>query len=222
MRLSDSIVPVLVQVQQFCAQPSGTAAELSQRLDALVLEVRTQARTAGHSPVDIDAALFAVVAWCDETLSTSKWTEAATWSRHLLQRRYFGITNAGVEFFRQLDALDTSRDALREVFVLCLQLGFRGKYAYGQSPQQLTNLRRAQLAHLLAGRPSPGGGTPLFPDGYGTAPLSAAMRRQNWRQRLATWPALAVAGPAVALVVVYAAYCLVVGQMANAVLPPTP
>lgn len=222
MRFSDSIIPLLVQVQQFCAQPSGTATELSKRLDTLILEVRTQAVSHGHAAADIDAALFAVLAWCDEALSTSGWADAGAWSRHLLQKRYFGITNAGVEFFRKLDALDASRHGLREVFVLCLQLGFRGKYAYEQSPQSLSDLRRAQLAQLMAGRHTSVASGPLFPDGYASTPIAPVARRRTLRQRLTTWPAMALLGPAAALLAFYAVYFLVIDQMVTSLLPQMP
>lgn len=222
MRFSDFIVPLLVDVQQFCAQPSGTAVDLAERLDALIMDVRAQAKAHGHAPADIDTALFAVLAWCDEKLLSSEWTDATAWPRHLLQRRYFGISNAGVEFFRQLDALDSAHDGLREVFVLCLQLGFQGKYAYDQSPQLLSNLRRAQLVQLMAGRQTAGAGGPLFPDGYGGAPVATTMRRQSWRKRLATWPAMVLLAPPATLLALYAIYWLVIDQMVTALLPRMP
>jgi type VI secretion system protein ImpK len=58
------------------------------------------------------------------------------WERRTLQEELFGQTDAGVVFFEKLDHFRTRRDSpqladILEVYLLCLLLGFEGRYAGG-------------------------------------------------------------------------------------------
>lgn len=123
-------------------------ADLVQRLLAL-----KQALAARASERDSYLMLFALVVQFDELVRTT-FPEAdhATWP--LLQRELFD-TDRGGELFYQLlvELLDTTKAAtpVHEVYLCCLDLGFRGKYA--QDPESRAQLMQ-RLRVLLAATPA--------------------------------------------------------------------
>jgi type IV/VI secretion system ImpK/VasF family protein len=77
---------------------------------------------------DYDAARFAVCAWIDEKVLNSSWAYRETWKGDLLQEAFYNTTHAGEEFFTRLDGLKSTQDSVRQVYLLCLLLGFKGRY----------------------------------------------------------------------------------------------
>jgi type VI secretion system protein ImpK len=97
------------------------------------------------------AAKFPVVSLVDEMLQTSNWAEKTAWSKTPLQRIYFDTTKAGAEFYSRLNVLNKfgpDRD-IREVYALCLGLGFRGKYFRGEDRKQYEEIKAFNLSLLL-------------------------------------------------------------------------
>ena len=82
-----------------------------------------------------------MVAFLDETIISSEWSEKNEWLAEPLQIKLFDTFNAGEEFFTNMSNLrqrtTVNKDVL-EIYYLCLSLGFKGKYQL-QSPE---NLRR--------------------------------------------------------------------------------
>ncbi|HXR75027.1 MAG TPA: DotU family type IV/VI secretion system protein [Bryobacteraceae bacterium] len=104
---------------------------------------RTQIRTAlkaaeqealrrGYNLEDVRVAVFAAVAFLDESILNMQSAVFGDWARKPLQEELFGVQLAGEIFFRNLDRLlgrpdsDPLADIL-EVHQLCLLLGFRGR-----------------------------------------------------------------------------------------------
>lgn len=180
-RLLDAFIPALAYVRQFVAAPQGDAASLAERLGPLLAEGQRQALEQGHAAADLRQALFAVVAWIDEALLTSGWTDAQGWRRHLLQRQHFGVSNAGVGFFEHLNQVDAGNAAVEEVYLMCLALGFQGRFGHGGQAAERDVIRQALLGRVLERAPQEVAGTAdalLFPEGYATAP---ADDRRRWR-----------------------------------------
>lgn len=153
-RLSDAFIDLLRLVVEF---RTGRTAPVYDRLrdDVLTLLNRgeTAAREAGHSDDDIAEARYAVCAWIDESILDSSWEQRTRWQRDLLQRAYYQSSDAGERFFARLAALDKSRRAVREVYYLCLVLGFRGRYAFDLPA--LERLKTTLLASLFGGGVEP-------------------------------------------------------------------
>ncbi len=87
----------------------------------------------GYSQEDVRVAVFAVVAFLDESILNSQNPMFADWPRKPLQLELFGVQIAGEIFFRNVERLLSRQDSepladLLEVHQLCLLLGFRGKY----------------------------------------------------------------------------------------------
>ncbi len=95
-----------------------------------------EARRRGYTPEEIRLALFAAVAFLDESVLNLQHPAFAGWPRLPMQEEYFGHHIAGEVFFQNLQRLLGAPDAhnvadLLEVYDLCLLLGFRGRYGLG-------------------------------------------------------------------------------------------
>jgi type VI secretion system protein ImpK len=91
------------------------------------------AQKLGYAPDTVRLAVFAVVAFLDESVLNQQVPVFADWARKPLQEELFGVHVAGEIFFenlrRLLEKADSTEvaDAL-EVYQLCLLLGYRGRY----------------------------------------------------------------------------------------------
>jgi len=86
-----------------------------------------------YTAEDVKLAAFAVVAFLDESVLTSRNAVFSAWSRLTLQEELFGEHMAGETFFHYVQSLLSRRDSaetvdLLEVYYLCLLLGYRGRY----------------------------------------------------------------------------------------------
>jgi type VI secretion system protein ImpK len=95
-----------------------------------------QARGQGYTAEDIKLAVFAVVAFVDESVLNLRNEVFADWPRRPLQEELFGHHIAGEIFFKNLQELLTRNDSqeladVLEVYHLCLLLGFAGRYSLG-------------------------------------------------------------------------------------------
>ena len=95
-----------------------------------------EARSGGYSPEDVKQAMFALVAFLDESALSCRNPAFSDWARLPLQAELYGNQLAGEVFFQELqktlnrgDSLETTD--LLEVYYLCLLLGFKGRYALG-------------------------------------------------------------------------------------------
>lgn len=123
------------------------------------------ARRAGYSADTVKRAIYAFVAFLDESVLNSSQPMFSAWPRQPLQEEVFGDHMAGENFFQHLREMLARQDShevadLLEVYHLCLLLGFRGRFASGD---------RGELSSLMAKidekiRTIRGGVPPLSPD----------------------------------------------------------
>jgi type VI secretion system protein ImpK len=95
-----------------------------------------EARKRGYSGETMQLAIFAVVAFLDESILNSRNPLFADWPRKPLQEELFGTHMAGEVFFQNLQKLLSQPDSqeladLLEVYYLCVLLGFGGRYSMG-------------------------------------------------------------------------------------------
>jgi type VI secretion system protein ImpK len=118
-------------------QRISDAEAFRRRTRATLQEVERLAIAGGYVGDDVRNTHFAVVAFIDAVLLNSKDAVAAEWGRKSLQQEMFGQTDAGVVFFEKLERFRARRDSERladilEVYLLCLLLGFEGRYSGGR------------------------------------------------------------------------------------------
>lgn len=117
-------------------QQVSDAASFRAQLWAGVKLADEEARRRGYSAEDIELAIFAVVAFLDESILNTRLPVFADWPRQPMQEERYGHHVAGEIFFQNLQKLLGRTDSqeladLLEVYYLCLLLGFAGKYSMG-------------------------------------------------------------------------------------------
>lgn len=94
----------------------------------------SEARGLGYSSEMVQMAVFALVAFLDESILHLQSSVFSEWARRPLQEELFGGHTAGEVFFGNYQGLlsrpdsSESTDCL-EIYCLCLLLGFKGRYA---------------------------------------------------------------------------------------------
>jgi type VI secretion system protein ImpK len=119
------------------AGAGDVAAAVAERLASRLQQQAAQIG-AGGNEAEIKAyrqAQYVMAVLADEVLLLElDWSGAAAWNEELLERRLFGSSTAGRDFFRLLDRLLLTRGRsglltdLGGVYLLALQLGFKGRY----------------------------------------------------------------------------------------------
>jgi type VI secretion system protein ImpK len=119
-------------------QVASDARGFRQHMKQLLLVADRDARQAGYDAAQVRLAVYAIVAFLDESVLASPQPMFADWPRQPLQEEVFGDHRAGETFFERLREQLTGQDSadladLLEVYLLCLLLGFKGRYATAAS-----------------------------------------------------------------------------------------
>jgi type VI secretion system protein ImpK len=101
------------------------------------------AKRLGYSTESVRLAVFAVVAFVDESVMNQRMEIFADWAREPLQLKLFGVHVAGEIFFENVQRLLVQGDHpeladLLELNQLCLLLGYRGRYGSGSHGEMRT------------------------------------------------------------------------------------
>jgi len=200
MHLTDCFMDLVAYVAYFL-KTAATKQPPFDQVRADVLRLLTQSEGClkkGLFPQeDYDQARFAVCAWVDEVILSSSWNQKNQWQREQLQRIYYHITDAGELFFERLNALGLHQREVREVYFLCLALGFMGRYCHQGDEYLLEQLKASNLKLLVGssvGLPSLER-TDLFPEAHPTDSVEVGPRKQRFRFSLFTM--ICLAGPVV-------------------------
>ncbi|HYP15335.1 MAG TPA: DotU family type IV/VI secretion system protein [Bryobacteraceae bacterium] len=115
-------------------QPVSDAESFRAQIRQTLDQASVEAQRRGYNGEDIKLAVFAVVAFLDESILNLRAAVFADWPRRPLQEELFGHHVAGEIFFQNLQKImsrDESQETadLLEVYYLCTLLGFAGKYS---------------------------------------------------------------------------------------------
>ncbi len=215
-RLIDAYIPWFARIQALAGQAGGETAEIAERVDAWFAAARSAAAGASCPAEHAELAAFAAAAWADERLQSGNWEHAGQWQAHLLQRRHFGVVDAGEGFFRRLSELGPEQQEVREVFAMALLLGMRGRHALDRGDAAWRLARQTQLVQVLgeqAERP-----TELL---IGTHEPEARRRagRQGWRHWMHAPSGVALAAGVALLLLLFGAYAWLLHQAIRAWFP---
>lgn len=114
-------------------QVATDAGQFRSRMKTVLAAADRDARQTGYSADLVKRAIYAFVAFLDESVLNSAQAMFADWARQPLQEEIFGDHMAGETFFRHLHDLLGRQDSEEvadtlEVYHLCLLLGFRGRF----------------------------------------------------------------------------------------------
>jgi type VI secretion system protein ImpK len=135
------------------------AESFRRRTKATLQEVERVAISAGYDGRDLKETHFAVVAFLDSVVLHSNEPARAEWERKTLQEEMFGQSDAGVVFFEKLEHFRSRRDSeqladILEVYLLCLLLGFEGRYSGGLRGELESTIEKVRRRIVdIRGRP---------------------------------------------------------------------
>ena len=115
-------------------QHISDAEAFRRKTKAALQQVEKDAVASGYDAADIRETHYAVVAFLDSVVLNSTDPVRAEWQSKTLQEELFGKSDAGMIFFEKLDHFRSRRDSplladILEVYLLCLLLGFEGRYS---------------------------------------------------------------------------------------------
>lgn len=114
-------------------QVAADAGQFRSHIKGLLGRADADARALGYAPADVKLAIYAFVAFLDESVLRSPQAIFRDWAGQPLQEEVFGDHMAGENFFRNLGEIMHRPDSealadLLEVHQTCLLLGFKGRY----------------------------------------------------------------------------------------------
>ncbi len=217
MNLADAFIGVFAHVaENFSDQ--ATPARPYEKVRAEIVALLDAARTKGESlpQAELDEALFAVCAWIDERILYSSWSGRNDWQIDTLQAKFFGTTSAGVEFFERVEKLGADQLPLRQIYALCLRLGFKGRFF--ADPRGLDEVAQRNLIAL-----GTDGKTPLRLDASGDpGPIvrvqAGTPSRDTGPLKTAALILVAIAVASVLASILFDVFALVIALAASAIL----
>jgi type VI secretion system protein ImpK len=131
------VITVILRMRygtQRVADAAGFRVSIRKMIAAAVQEIRGL----GYSDASSHMALYAIIGFLDESVLNSQDPTFADWARRPLQEEMFGGHFAGETFFRQIADLLNAPESTEvadvlELHAICLLLGYRGKYAFGDA-----------------------------------------------------------------------------------------
>ena len=103
--------------------------EERERIMAVLDEAERKASASSQLAHDFGLAKYALVYWIDEVLTNSRWGHAGEWRQHILEWDIYRERWRADLFYEKAHEAESlaGTDPL-ETFLLCVALGFRGRY----------------------------------------------------------------------------------------------
>jgi type VI secretion system protein ImpK len=171
MRLTDCFIELIAYAAYFLktvAKRQPPFDQVKADIQRLISKSQESLNNGAFSQEDYDLARFAIFAWIDEAILNSSWKEKHLWQGEQLQRFYYQTADAGEIFFERLNTLGPHQRDVREIYYLCLAIGFMGRYCHEGDEYLLEQLKTSNLKLLTGssvGLPSLEKGE-LFPEAY--------------------------------------------------------
>lgn len=174
-------------------QVASDGASFRDHVKQLLLAADREARRAGYDARDVRLAVYAFIAFLDESVLNSSNPMFADWPRKPLQEEVFGDHRAGETFFENLRHILSGPDSsdiadVLEIYLLCLLLGFRGRFSSDSGEvHALVSRVRDKITRI---RGAPGELSPAWapPEGEDVSRI-----RDPWIRRLGLGAAACVA-----------------------------
>ncbi|MGE5304798.1 MAG: type IVB secretion system protein IcmH/DotU [Alphaproteobacteria bacterium] len=190
------LIAYIIFFRASCEEQPRPLNEIREKVIALLNAQDERVKTSGVAVETFREARFAVLSWVDEMILNSNWPQRNQWQHLMLT--YYGTLNAGEEFFHHLEQLPSPLNDVREIYYLCLSLGYQGRYAVGDDPRELKDMQAALYKQLCASNGDIRQNyNRLFPEAYQKAiPSTAAPARVKlvWYIAVFSIPVILFAG----------------------------
>jgi len=153
MRLSDCFIDIIaytILLHKKEGLERLSFDQVSADMDRLNRDSEFLFEKSGCTREDYDLARFAVFAWIDETILGGSWEGKRQWQGEQLQLKYFQTSDAGELFFQKLNTIGAHQNHVRELYYICLALGFTGQFCNKGDDMLLEQLKISNLK-LLTG-----------------------------------------------------------------------
>ena len=155
----ENALTIILRLPSFQKQPAANSQDFRTSVRAAFRAAMEQAKTLGYSSESNQLAFFAAVALLDESVLKLQHPGFADWAQRPFQEEMFGHYRAGEVFFEHLHTLLARPDSAEtadclEVYCLCMQLGFKGKYALGYGAGYTSAQSASYTGNWGAMRPS--------------------------------------------------------------------
>lgn len=224
MRLTDCFSELVAYVNYFLkglVQNQPSFEQVKTDIDRLLEESKAKALAEGISEQDYDLARFAICAWIDEAILSSNWEGKGKWQTQQLQRTYYGTTDAGELFFEKLNTIGLQQRDVREVYYLCLAMGFTGRYIHEGDEYLLDQLKTSNLKVLLGSSvdlPSLER-TQLFPEAYVAENIETPTQKEK---RFSPMLLAAGVAPVVLFGILFLTYSFILNSVGESFLSTVP
>ncbi|MGD8882167.1 MAG: DotU family type IV/VI secretion system protein [Desulfobacterales bacterium] len=218
MRIVDGFMELLAYVAYFqktvtVRQPAFD--QVKADIDRLASQADSYLQSTGIPKEDGDHAKFAIFAWIDEVILGSAWNQKDQWQGQQLQRTHFQTTDAGELFFERLNTLGPHQNNVREVYYLCLAMGFSGRYIHEGDDFLLEQLKTSNLKVLTGsslGLPALEEGK-LFAEAYPGQPVE--LQPQQRERGLFPIILLGIGSPVVLYVALFLIYRFILNNISE-------
>jgi type VI secretion system protein ImpK len=218
MRLTDCFMELIAYTAYFLRSASTKQPPyetVKGEIDRLITGSYRHFEKGGFPSEDFNLARFAVFAWIDEAILNSGWKEKGRWQGELLQRVHYQTTDAGELFYERLNTVGLQQRDVREVYYLCLAMGFTGRHCHPGDEFLLGQLKSSNLK-LLTGSsmtvPSLDRSV-LFPEGYTSSEKSIILRNKGIG--ISAFTFLGIGFPVVLFVFLFFIYRFILGSLGN-------
>ncbi len=226
MRLSDCFIE-LIAYTALVIRPHAAGQTTFEQVEAdirrLIAESEAASQQGGFAAADYDLARFAVFAWIDETILSSQWEGKNRWLGEQLQRRFYNTADAGKQFFERLNTIGPHQLDVREVYYLCLAMGFAGQYCNEGDDYLLDQLKLSNLK-LLTGSSM---GLPelkrttIFPDAYAPDNSQLPLASPKMR-RFSPFTLICAGAPVLLFGVLYVVYRFILNNIGQSLIQMGP
>ena len=149
------IFDLILRLKAGIVTPSN---DLRPQIAAMLTDFEKRGERYRFSSKIIQVSKFALAAFVDETVLSSKFNLKEEWEKNPLQLEYFGEQLAGNKFFEKLLAMikqvDVTADAV-EIYYVCMLLGFRGRYGVYEKEKLLSIMQETANSLVRAGKIRP-------------------------------------------------------------------
>ena len=140
------VITVILRVR-YRTQRVSDANGFRDSIRKMIAAAAAEGRRLGYSDATTQMALYAIVGFLDESVLNSGDPWFGEWARRPLQEEMFGGHFAGEYFFKHTNDLLNQSDSAEvadalELHAVCLLLGYRGKYAFGDNGEISQIIRR--------------------------------------------------------------------------------
>ena len=185
-------------------QAVGDSMSFRHQVREAIKMAEAESRQRGYSAEEIQLAIFAVVAFLDESILNLRHPIFADWPRQPLQEEFFGHHVAGEVFYQHLQKMLGMNDSqsladVLEIYYLCMLMGFAGRYTLGNRAEMQGVLQMtSEKIHRI--RQTDTAISPSWAPGKGQ--FIPSVSSDPWVKRIA-WIAAFCLFLAIALFVVY-------------------